>query len=101
METQTETPVLTCARVGDAGEVCTNPRAAAGYWCKPCRAKYQQQYTAVQKQMTETRGFAAGVTAAKHFIANEFDCSIRGATINGHEAARLVRDCRGPALPVS
>ena len=70
-------------------------------WCKKCRKSYNDEYKSLQKQMSETRGFAAGVSAAKHFIANEFDCSIRGATINGHEAARLVRACKGPALPVT
>src|SRR5580700_1160341 len=91
----------TCSRENEAGSKCTNELDTTGSptWCKACRAKYQRQYQDLRKQLSETRGFCAGVSAAKDFIANEFEHAIRGAMISGHEAARLVRVCRGPELP--
>jgi len=68
-------------------------------WCRACRAKYKREYEATKADMSESRGFCAGVSAAKDFIAREFESAVRGAQITGHEAARLVRACRGPALP--
>ncbi len=96
----TET-LKTCSHVDDAGEACGKPLDATGYplWCKRCRADHRNAYNATVKEMSESRGFAAGVAATKDLIASEFMNAIRGAQINGYEAARLVRACRGPALP--
>ncbi len=92
-----------CRRVDDGGEECGKPLDTTGYpiWCKACRAKHRVAYNATVKEMSETRGFAAGVSAAKAFVASEFETAIRGSMINGFEAARLVRACKGPALPAS
>ncbi len=82
---------------------CEGVLDTTGYpkWCKSCRAKNKREYEATKKEMSETRGFAAGVSAAKAFVASEFETAIRGSMINGFEAARLVRACKGPALPAS
>lgn len=114
MATAAKTPITTssdvsretqavCGREHDSGETCTNPLDTTGSppWCRECRAKYQRQYRSIQKQMSEGRGFCAGVVAAKHLLASEFERNIRGAMISGHEAARLVRACKGPALPTT
>lgn len=82
---------------------CEGPLDTTSYpkWCKACRAKNKREYEATKKEMSETRGFAAGVSAAKDLLASEFESAIRGAAINGFEAARLVRACKGPALPTT
>lgn len=100
-ETLNEENVPTCSRVNDMGDACGKPLDTTGYplWCKRCRADHRKAYNATVKEMSETRGFAAGVTATKELLASEFENAIRGAHINGFEAARLVRICRGPALP--
>jgi hypothetical protein len=96
MATKSAEETETCSR-------CEKPLDTTGTpgWCRACRATYQREYKSLQKQMSETRGFASGVSAAKAFVASEFETAIRGATINGFEAARLVRACKGPALPAS
>ena len=84
----------TCSRCESPLDTTGNPQ-----WCKKCRATYKREYERTRKDMAESRGFAAGVAATKDLIASEFMNAIRGAQINGYEAARLVRACRGPALP--
>ena len=90
-----------CRRVGDDGEACGKSLDTTGYplWCKACRSKHRNAYNATVKDMSETRGFCAGVTAAKDFLASEFERKISAVMISGNEAARLVRACRGPELP--
>ena len=89
------------ARETETCSKCEETLDTTGYpkWCKKCRAANQREYSRTVKEMSETRGFAAGVSAAKAFVASEFDNAVRGAMISGHEAARLVRACKGPALP--
>lgn len=90
----TPTDEKTCSRCEAPLDTTGNPQ-----WCKKCRAKNQREYERTRKDMAESRGFAAGVTATKSLLAGEFELKIRGAQITGFEAARLVRVCRGPALP--
>ena len=80
---------------------CEKPLDTTGFpkWCKACQNAYRREYRRTKDDMSESRGFAAGVAATKDLIASEFMNAIRGAQINGYEAARLVRACRGPALP--
>jgi hypothetical protein len=91
----------TCSRVNDNGDTCGKPLDTTGYplWCKRCRADHRKAYNATVKEMSESRGFAAGVQATKDLLASEFANSIRGIQISGFEAARLVRACRGPFIP--
>jgi hypothetical protein len=81
---------------------CEKPLDTTGFpkWCKACQNAYRQEYRRTRLDMSETRGFAAGVASTKAFIASEFEKAIRGAQINGYEAARLVRACRGPEIPI-
>lgn len=90
----------TCSRVNDAGDSCGKPLDTAGYplWCKACRASHRKAYNATVKEMSEGRGFAAGVTATKALVASEFD-RFRGAMFSGRDAAGMVRACKGPFLP--
>lgn len=85
----------------DTCSKCEKPLDTTGFpkWCKSCIAAYKREYRRTKEDMSEGRGFAAGVSATKSFLATEFEHAIRGAQINGFEAARLVRACRGPALP--
>jgi len=89
-----------CRRVGDDGKACGKDLDTSGYplWCKACRSKHRNAYNATVKDMSESRGFAAGVSAAKDFLAREFEGKIRGAMISGNEAARLVRLCNTSGL---
>lgn len=68
--------------------------------CSECKYEAQKKWTLNKASQEQAQAFAAGVIAAKTFIASEFDNAIRGAQISGHEAARLVRVCRGPAFPI-
>ncbi len=83
----------TCSR-------CENPLDATGSpaWCKACRAKYQREYQRTRKEMSESRGFAAGISAAKEFIAQCFEQQVRRASVTGIEAASYVRDCNTNGL---
>lgn len=44
---------------------CEAPLDTTGFpkWCKACRAKYKREYEATKKEMSETRGYAAGFSA--------------------------------------
>ncbi len=84
----------TCSRCESPLDTTGNPQ-----WCKKCRAKNQREYERTRKDMAETRGFAAGASATKAFIAECFEQQVRHANISGMEAARYVRACNGPTLP--
>jgi hypothetical protein len=85
----------------DTCSKCEKPLDTTGFpkWCKACQNAYRREYRRTKEDMSESRGFVAGVTATKTLLASEFEQKIRGAQINGFEAARLVRICQGPALP--
>ena len=76
----------------------TNPRATeAGNnpWCKECRAAYQKSYSDAKAKMTESRGFAAGVTAMRWALARRFESFGRGM-FSGLEVADVIRKAPGP-----
>lgn len=100
MSTAQRAPQAVCGRENDDNTTCANALDTTGSpaWCKECRAKYQRQYKALQKQMSESRGFCAGVSAAKDLIASEFERH-RGVMFSGRDAAHMVRVCKGPELP--
>ena len=62
--TDNSVPDAKCSR-------CEGPLNTVNFphWCKACRAKYQREYQALRKQMSETRGFAAGVSAFRDHAA--------------------------------
>jgi len=100
MATEAVVPTTTeteCAKCGNPCDPGASPR-----WCKPCRAKYQREYERTRKEMTESRGYAAGVSAMRHYLADQF--SVRyGSTgyFNGYEIADIIRAARGPFDPPS
>ena len=69
--------------------------------CSECKYEAQKKWTMNKANQDQAQAFAAGVTATKAYVATEFEQKIRGASINGFEAARLVRVCNGPFLPAS
>jgi len=91
--TEAAAETKTCSKCEATLDTTGNPQ-----WCKKCRAKNQREYERTRKEMAESRGFSAGVSAAKDFLAREFEGKIRGAMISGNEAARLVRLCNTSGL---
>ena len=67
--------------------------------CSECKYEAQKRWTMNKANQDQAQAWAAGVAAAKSFLADQFENAIRGASITGHEAARLVRVCKGPLLP--
>jgi SET domain-containing protein len=59
-------------------------------WCKACRAKYQREYQSLKKEMSETRGYAAGCSAMREFIAGYFQ-QFGNVRLSGVEAAFMTR----------
>ncbi len=59
-------------------------------WCKKCRAKYQREYQGLRKEMSETRGFAAGCSAMREFLADYF-VKFGNVRISGIEASAMTR----------
>lgn len=76
---------------------CTEPLDTAGSppWCKACRAKYQRDYKAIRAEMTESRGYAAGVSAMREHLAKRFE-HLGAGSFSGAEVAYLVRQSKGP-----
>lgn len=78
-------------------EECPNILDTTGYpkWCSACRNQYQKDYRALAAQMTETRGFAAGVTAMRWAVAQYF-VAFGKAVFSASEVAEMVRKLPGP-----
>lgn len=78
---------------------CEKPLDTSGFphWCKACRAKNQREYMALRKEMAETRGFAAGVSAMREYVAANFEVYNFPQVFTGVEIARIVRTCADPA----
>lgn len=64
-------------------------------WCKACRAKYKREYEATKRQMSESRGYCAGVTAEKNHLARAFE-KLGSGMMSGYEAAMWIRGDEGP-----
>ncbi len=59
-------------------------------WCRKCRAKYQREYQGLRKEMGESRGYAAGCSAMRAFIADYFQ-QFGNVRLSGVEASIMVR----------
>ena len=70
--------------------------AAGQNWCKACRAKYQREYEATRKQMTESHGFQAGVTAMRQYLVQRFSQYGTAGSFSGQEIAATIAQCKGP-----
>lgn len=81
-----------CSKCGSAIDTTGYP-----VWCKACRAKYQKDYKAARAEMTESRGYAAGIAAMRAHLAGHFDRLGSGA-FTGFEIAGLIRQSKGPKL---
>lgn len=64
-------------------------------WCKKCRAKYQREYQSLKKEMSETRGYAAGCAAMREFISGYF-AQFGNVRLSGVEASIMVRKAGVP-----
>lgn len=82
----------TCSR-----ENCGKPLDTSGYprWCKACRSSYKTQYAALQKEMSETRGFAAGISAMRECAADLFS-EYGSGQFSGYEIEQMIRSMPGP-----
>lgn len=69
------------------------------HWCKKCRATYRREYDALRKEMSETRGYAAGLSAMREFIATNFAAYAFPRVFTGAEIAHIVRTCADPVAP--
>ena len=82
-----------CSKCGESLDTAGYPR-----WCKACRKAYKQDYEVLKEGMTETRGFAAGVSAMRECVAAEFGAQA-SAGFTGYQVEGLVRQMPGPQLP--
>jgi hypothetical protein len=78
---------------------CNGDLDTTGYplWCKSCRAAHKREYEATKKEMQESRGFAAGQNAMRHYLAQQFDRYGSQGSFTGMEIARIILQSRGPA----
>ena len=76
---------MTCSK-------CEKALDTEGYpkWCKACRAKYRREYEATKEEMNETRGYAAGCSAMRAFLAQYF-MQWPNAHISGTEISAMVQ----------
>ncbi len=76
---------LTCSK-------CEKALDTEGYpkWCKACRAKYRREYEATKEEMTETRGYAAGCSAMRDFMAGYFQ-QFGNVKLSGFEVSVMAR----------
>lgn len=76
---------------------CEGPRDTEGYpkWCKECRAKYRREFRDTEKEMRESRGFAAGCTAMRNAIAIRFQ-GYGSAIFSGVEAGHIAMKTTSP-----
>ena len=81
-----------CSRCGGDLDTTDYPK-----WCKDCRKTNKKQWEATRKEMTESRGFAAGVSAMRAYLAKNFDERYGTQTeFTGMEIAHIIRTCKGP-----
>ena len=67
-------------------------------WCRKCRAKYRREYDSLKRQMSETRGFAAGCSAMRQAVRARF-MHWPTAMISGSEVSAQVQTMPGPNDP--
>lgn len=77
---------------------CTKPLDTTGYprWCLACRAKYKREYESARKEMTESRGFAAGISAMREYLAQNFRKYGSAGAFTGYEIAETIMRAKGP-----
>lgn len=85
------TPTEPCSK-------CNSPLDTTGYpkWCKSCRAAHKREYEATKKEMQESRGFAAGQSAMRSYLVQQFARYGTQGAFTGYEIARMIQNCKGP-----
>jgi hypothetical protein len=91
MATKTTTAEVNCAKCGNSCE----PGSSRG-WCKPCNAEYQRGYEKTKKEMTESRGYAAGVSAMRDYLIKNFAQYGSSGHFTGYEIADIIHRVKGP-----
>ena len=73
---------------------CGGSLDTSGYplWCKKCQAKWHRQNYALKKELRESRGYAAGVSAFRSHLIQKLEKIPTGYTFNGPTAAEWVRN---------
>lgn len=91
VQTSIERPCSKCA-----GELDTS-----GYplWCKKCRATNKREYEATKKEMQESRGYSAGVSAMRDYLMKHFGTFGSSGDFSGNDVAKMIQNCRGPFDP--
>ena len=87
-----------------ADEICSRCEGAldtkgSPKWCKSCRAGYRRGYEATRKEMSEGRGFCAGITAMRDYLAKQFSQYGTAGNFSGAEISQIIAGCKGPELP--
>ncbi len=84
-------PVSTCSK-------CDKALDTTGYplWCRSCRAANKREYENTRREMQESRGYAAGVTAMRHYLAENFRRYGTAGSFSGVEIAATIMQVRGP-----
>lgn len=77
---------------------CSGELDTTGYpkWCKACRASNKRDYEATKKEMAESRGFAAGVSAMRTYLAENFQQYGSSGSFTGMEIAATIMQVKGP-----
>lgn len=83
---------LKCSRCEEKLDTTGFPR-----WCKACQNKYRRELRETRKEMQESRGYAAGVSAMREYLAREFEQRYGNqGSWTGSEIADIIRAARGP-----
>ncbi len=71
---------------------CEKALDTEGYpkWCKVCRAKHRREYESTKKEMSETRGYAAGCSAMRDFMVRYF-AQFGNVKLSGVEVSVMAR----------
>jgi hypothetical protein len=85
---------VTCSKCDGALDTTGYP-----HWCKRCQNAYRKEYGATKNEMQETRGYAAGVSAMREFLATNFEAYLPPRIFTGAEIAHIVRTCGEPVAP--
>ncbi len=79
-----------CSRCEEPLDTDGSPR-----WCKKCRAKYRREYESTKKEMSESRGYAAGQSAMRAALAGYF-YRFGGAHFSAAEISVMIQRAPGP-----
>lgn len=78
---------------------CSASLDTTGYplWCKACRAANKRDYESTKREMTEGKGFAAGVQAMRQYLAENFRRYGSQGAFTGNEIAQTILNVKGPS----